>query len=380
MNSEIIFAYNEPFWDTSVCANSVFLKGMLAKQGISCDRQSIVKCDENTITESLKIAQSRSDVIVICSGVSEAENKQISEITARFLGMDKEKVIYEKDKKIYVVLPEKTDLLQQIYNKTVQAYLEKHNNEAGFSKIIKLCGITESLAYEMAKDLLENDKNPLVSLYSIGGEVHINVSAQGESEEACRKIIKPVVKELKSRFGFNIYSTDENISLENCVVDLLRENELILTTAESCTGGMLSSRIINVPGASEMFNEGFITYSNKAKHKYLGVKKSTLQKHGAVSSQCAEEMAKGGCKAAKADVCVAVTGLAGPDGGTKEKPVGLVFIGVCVKGEVTVREYKFSGNRTMIRTQSAYAALTLLRECLLDYFSKVTLKKNKKDK
>ena len=127
-------------------------------------------------------------------------------------------------------------------------------------------------------------------------------------------------------------------------MDLLKEKELTLSLAESCTGGAIAARIVNVPGASQVFTHGFVTYSNRAKRECLGVKKSTLKTVGAVSAKCAKQMAKGGCAASGADICLSVTGLAGPDGGTSETPVGTVFMGCCCNGHTVTREYHFTGN------------------------------------
>lgn len=132
---------------------------------------------------------------------------------------------------------------------------------------------------------------------------------------------------------------------------------------------------MNVPGISEVYKFGTVVYSNKAKRRFLGVKKSTLQKHGAVSEKTAEEMARGAALMGKADVAVAITGIAGPDGGTEEKPVGLVYITCCVKGKCAVKKCRFSGNRNKIRESAVSAALTLTRDCVLEYFSKVTFGK-----
>ena len=151
---------------------------------------------------------------------------------------------------------------------------------------------------------------------------------------------------------------------EEKVVDLLKQTGLTMASAESCTGGMVASRIINVPGASEVFMEGFVTYTEKAKRKRLHVKKKTLKKETAVSAKTAKEMARGGCQTAKTQVCVAITGYAGPDGGTEEKPVGTVFIGCCCLDKVKVKEYLFEGSRSEIRQQSAQQALILVKKCL----------------
>ena len=151
----------------------------------------------------------------------------------------------------------------------------------------------------------------------------------------------------------------KEISLEDAV-KLLKKNGMTVTTAESCTGGMVASRLVDIPGVSEVFREGFITYSDKAKRKNLNVSKGTLKKYGAVSKQTAREMAIGAAFAADADVAVAITGIAGPDGGTEDKPVGLVFIGCYMQDRVIVEEHRFSGDRKEIRTQSADSALRLL--------------------
>lgn len=156
----------------------------------------------------------------------------------------------------------------------------------------------------------------------------------------------------------------EDIPLETAVVQLLKDRGLTITCAESCTGGLLSGRIINVPGVSDVYKAGFVTYSNKAKHKLLRVRNSTLKKYGAVSPQTAWEMAVGAARVTKSDVALAVTGIAGPDGGTPEKPVGLVYIGCSVKGKVSVKKYHFSGDRSQIRESTVAAALRLLRKCI----------------
>ena len=177
-----------------------------------------------------------------------------------------------------------------------------------------------------------------------------------------------ILKEIKSRLGDCVYSVKERETLEEAVVKLLHKYELTVTTAESCTGGLLAGRLVNVPGASEVFREGFITYSNKSKRKYLEVSKSTLKKYGAVSPQTAREMATGGVFATDSDACVAVTGIAGPDGGTEDKPVGLVYIAAYMKDKVKVEEYRFKGNRAKIREQAVVKALDLLRRSILENY------------
>ena len=148
------------------------------------------------------------------------------------------------------------------------------------------------------------------------------------------------------------------------VVKMLKAAKMTVTTVESCTGGLLSGTLVDVAGVSDVFNQAFVTYANEAKHSLVGVKKETLDSYGAVSEETAREMAEGGAKAAKADACLSVTGIAGPDGGTAEKPVGLVYIGCHVNGNIVVERNVFSGTRREVREQSVLAALKLLKKQL----------------
>ena len=156
----------------------------------------------------------------------------------------------------------------------------------------------------------------------------------------------------------------KNITLEESVLQMLRERKLTLTTAESLTGGMLAARLTDVPGASNVLKQGFVTYCNRAKKKILHVKKSTLKKHGAVSKKTAREMAKNGASITGSAVCVSLTGNAGP-APSENKPVGLVYIACSYNKKVTVQEHHLQGNRAQIREQAVEKALTLLRDCIL---------------
>lgn len=154
-------------------------------------------------------------------------------------------------------------------------------------------------------------------------------------------------------------------SLEEEVVQLLAEKNYTVTTAESCTGGMIAGTLINVPGASKVLNEGYITYSNEAKIKLAGVSPRTLELYGAVSGQTAREMAQGAAEAAGADAALSATGIAGPGGGTPEKPAGLVYVGCFLKGKINVKECRFKGSRAENRIQTVETALLMLRDELL---------------
>ena len=240
--------------------------------------------------------------------------------------------------------------------------------EKGYAQLYKIYGRSETEVKEKLGDILKMNGNISVYTRRRGKEVHVLAELAEQDEEAAKDTLKPVAKEIKKALGVMVYSTKENETMEEAVVRLLNKYELTVTTAESCTGGMIASKIVNVPGASDVFNEGFITYSNKAKRKHLDVSKNTLKKYGAVSEQTVKEMALGGVFAADSDACVAVSGIAGPDGGTDEKPVGLVYIGCCIKDDVTVKECHFHGTRLEIREQAANAALDLLRVAILNNY------------
>ena len=274
-------------------------------------------------------------------------------------------LILEKNGKTAILLPGPPNELIPMFEESVFSYLRKKQPEIICSQVVKICGIGESQVAADIQDMIETQTNPTLAPYAKTGEVHLRITAKGEDEKSCKKLIKPVVKELQKRFGKNVFALDADKTLEESVVDLLKEKELTLSLAESCTGGAIAARIVNVPGASQVFTHGFVTYSNRAKRECLGVKKSTLKTVGAVSAKCAKQMAKGGCAASGADICLSVTGLAGPDGGTSETPVGTVFMGCCCNGHTITREYHFIGNRTKIRQQAVASALVLLRECMM---------------
>lgn len=162
----------------------------------------------------------------------------------------------------------------------------------------------------------------------------------------------------------DIYSKD-SVNLEDIIGKLLIDKKLTISTAESCTGGLIAAKLINYPGISSVFMEGAVTYSNEAKMNRINVNKETLDKFGAVSKETAAEMAKGIAKTSGTNIGLSTTGIAGPGGGTKEKPVGLVYIGIYINGEIKVKKLLFEGDRQMVRTQATITALNLLRKELL---------------
>lgn len=417
MNAELICVGTELLLGSIVNTNAAYLSEKCAGLGLSCYYQTVVGDNEERLSGVLKVAIERSDVVILSGGLGPTEDDLTKETAAKVCGRQMylhepgkkaieeffvnrgieptdnnwkqamipedaiilenhngtaPGIILETEKTKLILLPGPPNELVPMFEESVMPYLSALTSQVICSQTVKICGVGESSAETMVKDLIDGQTNPTIATYAKTGEVHIRVTANAGDKKTAAKLIKPMVKELKARFGNNIYSTEEDTTLEKSVVDLLLANKLTVTCAESCTGGLLSGRLVNVPGISEVYKAGVVTYSNKAKRRLLGVKKGTLHKHGAVSEKTAEEMAKGASLLHKADVAVAVTGIAGPDGGTEEKPVGLVYIACYVKGKVTVKKYLFSGNRGKVRESAVSAALALMRNCILEYYSKVT--------
>lgn len=415
MITELISVGTEILLGNIVNTNSAYLSEKCAELGLSVYYQTVVGDNETRMRETIQTALDRSDIVILTGGLGPTEDDLTKEVTAEVMGMklveDRHSrklmeayleqykknnpqrkitannykqamvpkgaivldnhngtapgLILEKKGKTAILLPGPPGEMKPMFEESVFPYLRKKQPEIICSQVVKICGIGESQVAADIQDMIEAQTNPTLAPYAKTGEVHLRITAKGEDEKSCKKLIKPVVKELQKRFGKNVFALDADKTLEESVVDLLKEKELTLSLAESCTGGAIAARIVNVPGASQVFTHGFVTYSNRAKRECLGVKKSTLKTVGAVSAKCARQMAKGGCAASGADICLSVTGLAGPDGGTSETPVGTVFMGCCCNGHTVTREYHFTGNRTKIRQQAVASALVLLRECMM---------------
>ena len=416
MVTELIAVGTEILLGNIVNTNSAYLSEKCAELGLAVYYQSVVGDNPDRMKSVIKTALDRSDVIILTGGLGPTEDDLTKEITAEVMGfplvedahtrelmeaylkeyeknhpqrritknnykqtmvpegaivMDNHNgtapgLIMEKKGKTAILLPGPPNEMVPMFEESVYPYLRKKQPEIIYSRMVKISGIGESQVAEEIQDLIDKQTNPTIAPYAKTGEVHLRVTAKAEDEKKCKEMIKPIVRELKKRFGKNVFATREDKTLEEAVVDLLKEKNMTLSLAESCTGGAVAARIVNVPGASDALMCGYVTYTNRAKRKCLGVKKSTLNKEGAVSAKCAKEMAKGGAKAARTDVCLSVTGLAGPGGGTKETPVGTVFMGCTCAGKTTTIEFHFTGNRSRIRGQAVAQALTFIRDSLLE--------------
>ncbi len=411
MTVELISVGTEILLGNIVNTNAAWLAGQCAALGLSCYYQSVVGDNQERLRETLKTALERSDAVILSGGLGPTTDDLTKETAAEAMGMplvedprslerieeyfrarglemtennkkqalvpagavvlDNDNgtapgLILEKGEKRVILLPGPPNELIPMFEERVRPYLQRLEPGILYSRTVKICGMGESKVASIVQDLIDSQTNPTIAPYAKTGEVHLRVTARAQAEKEAKNLVKPMVKELEKCFGKDIYTTREDVALEQAVVDLLLNRQLTVCTIESCTGGMLAARLINVPGVSETFRAGFITYSNKAKRKVAGVKKKTLRKYGAVSPQTAGEMARGAAKTSHADVTVSVTGIAGPDGGSREKPVGLVYIGCHIGDRTTVQEYRFVGNRGKIRESAVSAALTLLRRCILE--------------
>ena len=413
---ELVCVGTELLLGNIVNTNARYLSEKFAMLGLSVYYQTTVGDNRERMTEVIRTALSRADVVVLNGGLGPTEDDITRDVCAELMGAELKEdpqvrahledwyrerkktdipdsnwrqalvpegatvfhntngtapgLALEKNGKIAIMLPGPPNELYPMVEKQVCPYFQKRQSEVIRSRMLKICGYGESKVEEMLLDLIDHQTNPTLATYAKTKEVHLRVTARAATDGEAKKLLKPVVKEIKKRFGSAVYTTREDATLESVVVKLLKKFDLTVTTAESCTGGLVASRIVNIPGASDVFREGFITYSNKAKRKTLGVSKATLHKYGAVSGQTAKEMATGGVFATDADVCVAITGIAGPDGGTEEKPVGLVYIACYMKDDVKVEEYRFRGNREKIREQATVQALDLLRRSIIEHYVK----------
>lgn len=410
MTAEIICVGTELLLGNIVNTNAAFLSEKLAYLGINCYFQTVVGDNRDRLLSVINTALSRADILIFSGGLGPTEDDLTKETVAEALGkklirdkwaeqeiadyfalrgriptdnnwkqadvIEGCEILYNKNgtapgifvsegEKTVILLPGPPLELKIMFTDSVMPKLQQKCGQVFYSQTVKIVGPGESSVETQILDMLDTQDNPTIAPYAKTGEVHLRVTARAKDEKEAREKTAPVVEELYRRFGNAVYTTDADETLEMALTKLLMKKKYTMTTAESCTGGMIAARMVNAPGVSAVLKSGFITYANEAKEELLGVSHDTLEKFGAVSRETAEEMAEGAVKAAHTDAAVAVTGIAGPDGGTKEKPVGLVYIGVNVRGNVEVREYHFSGSRQKIRESVTAAALTFLREKLL---------------
>jgi nicotinamide-nucleotide amidase len=231
-------------------------------------------------------------------------------------------------------------------------------------RVLKIAGMPESGVDEVAAPVYSRFANPATTILGAPGQVELHLVAHGDGEAEAESRIEELARLLRDVLPGRIFSEDGR-ELPRVVADLLRERSLTLALAESCTGGLLAARLTDVPGVSAVLERAVVSYANQAKVEALGVDPALLEAHGAVSEEVAAAMAEGVMRAARSDVAVAITGIAGPDGGTPEKPVGLVYVAIRGAAGTRVRRNHFPGGRELVRLQATQAALEMLRRGLV---------------
>ena len=410
MRAEIISVGTEILLGDIVNTNTQFLAKELASIGIEVYRQEVIGDNKDRLLGILEEALSRSDMVITTGGLGPTNDDLTKETACEFFNMDLElhqeslkaleeyfskmgreiaesnyKQVYfpkdavvlpnpngtapgailEKNNKYIVVLPGPPREMKPMYLNHVKPYLIKKGDGIIESQVIRVLGIGESMAAEKLKKFIENGSNPTVAPYAKEEDILFRITAKAKSKEEALKLIEPVKNEVKEILGEDVYGEGEETRIETVVGELLIKNNLKISTAESCTGGMIASRLVSISGISDVFLEGAVTYSNEAKVRTLKVKEETLKSFGAVSEETAREMAEGMAKRTGSDIAVVTTGIAGPGGGTEEKPVGLVYIGLYYKGEVFVYKNVFNGNRQEVRTKATVRALDIVRRKIM---------------
>lgn len=267
---------------------------------------------------------------------------------------------FEAYGKHVLMLPGPPRECNPMWKECAMPYLYKLAGGCIVSRNVRVFGLGESNMETILHDMMEQSTNPTIAPYAKTSECFARVTAKADTPEECEKLLEPVVEKICGLLGDDVYGVDVD-SLEQVVGDGLRQRGMTLAVAESCTGGLLSKRITDVPGCSDYYLGGVCSYANEVKMKVLGVKKETLDTVGAVSPEVAEQMAEGVAKALGADVGVGITGVAGPGGGTDDKPVGLVYISIWCKGQHYTRKMKSTNGRDRVRMQAASTALDLIR-------------------
>lgn len=406
MNAEIISVGTELLLGQILNTNEAFLSRELAKLGIDVYHRSVVGDNKERLKAEISGAFERCSLIILTGGLGPTGDDITREAAAEYfnlpLNIDKgveEKLrgyfkyrhksmphtnirqamvpdgavildnkngtapglIVEVEGKTAILLPGPPKEVEPMFAESVLPYLERFSDEKLYSKDLRFFGIGESSLEITVADLIENISDPTMATYIDGTDVIIRLTTKSDSCENAMKKIAPISAEIKERLEKYYYGED-NDTMEQAVCRLLKEKDKTVATAESCTGGLIGEKLTNVSGVSEHYGFGFITYANEAKEGLIGVNKSTLDAYGAVSSQTACEMARGALEKSGADIAVSVTGIAGPGGGTDEKPVGLVYIGLAVKNGCC-EAYKniFGGTRTDVRQRAANTALNIIR-------------------
>ena len=403
--ASIVSIGNELLNGHTIDTNAAYMEGRLFSIGIPVVSVHTIGDDEEEIVRTLSLASKDGDIIIVTGGLGPTDDDVTRQGFAKFLGVElrlKEGlaikikeffairglnmperniiqayipagaraienkfgtapgIMAEKDGKIFFLMPGVPMEMKQMFEDCVLPELEKTFGQAIAIKKLKCFGMGGSAIAEQMGSLMQRGRNPLINCTVGEGIITLHIIATAEEKELAERMIEEDEKLLRNLIGELIYGTGEE-NLVDVVGRKLAERKKTIATAESCTGGLLAKLLTDVPGSSEYFLYGWVTYSNRAKTTELGVPGELIEKFGAVSEKTAEAMAKGAKERAKTDFAISITGIAGPTGGSKEKPVGLVYIGIASDKTCEVKRFVFSGDRGFIRLRAALTALNLLR-------------------
>jgi nicotinamide-nucleotide amidase len=412
MTAEILAVGTELLLGDITNTNAQYIARELASLGISVLHQSVVGDNPERLTASIKTALSRSDILITTGGLGPTGDDITRETVAESLNlrlrldensiarmetffkrigaemvetnrkqamMPEGAIIFDNEfgtapgcavenhGRIVIMLPGPPREMAPMFENSVKPFLARFSNAIIKSINLRVFGTGESVLQAMLDDLMRGE-NPTLSPYAKDGEVLLRVTARAADEKTALALCRPLVDEVKKRTGDNCYGEDVD-SLQQAVVDKLRQLGQKVAAAESCTGGLFCKRITEIPGSSEVFDCGVVSYANSIKTSLLGVGASTLENFGAVSRETACEMAEGVRRLAGADIGVGITGIVGPGGGTPEKPVGLVFAAVSDGTSCVVRRLVLghgAGERELIRYLAASNALDMVRRHIFD--------------
>lgn len=410
MNFEIISVGTELLLGQIVNTNAREISRLLSELGFNVYYTTVVGDNPERLKQALAIAAERADGIITTGGLGPTGDDLTKETIAQYCGLpcvmheesrkNLEKyfadrgrympqnnlkqaempegcivlanpngtapgAIVETDKNVFIMLPgPPREMKAMLYDK-VRLYLETKANCVIHSKSLWVFGMGESAVEEALKEPMQSMTNPTIAPYAKTGEVELRLTARAESVEEAEAMIKPLEETVRATLGDFVYAEGENANLQQTVVKLLCEKGLTVATAESCTGGLVAKKITEVAGASECFHCGVVTYSNDQKERLLGVQHETLEAYGAVSKETALEMSKGVREHAQSDIGIGITGIAGPGGGSAEKPVGLVYVSICAEGVHKAYRLNLGGSRDVVRERASLYALDMIRRAVL---------------
>lgn len=407
MRVELLAVGTELLLGDILNTNSQYLAKKMAESGLNLHFQTVVGDNEARILESLENAFKRCDMVITTGGLGPTDDDITKETCAKFFNknlildqysldkiqtifsqrnikmpeINKKQAYYIEDSKILennfgsaigcyletdgkhlIILPGPPSEMIPMFEEQVAPYLKSLQNETFYSNYINIFGIGESSVNEVVKDLLSLS-NPTLAPYAKDSYVKLRITAAASSENVAQVEINKLKKEVYSRLGDYIFS-EGNQSLEEIVQEKLEKHKYTISTAESCSGGLLSAKLVNLPGISNTFIEGIVAYSNSAKVRTLGIPEDVILKYGAVSKETALYMAKNVALINNTDVGISTTGIAGPGNDSTGKPVGLVYIGLYIRGKEYSQELNLFGNRNKIREMTTLYALDYLRKKL----------------